>query len=130
MGVRLLADIRIAFNTSGRERLSSGELLQSLVQDETLPWGEFAGGRPLTPIGLARLLKPFDIQPRTIRTEQGTSKGYVKGSFDDAWMRYLPASPPPAVTPVTDRINTETSSYFQPVTPSICDGQRIALKPA
>ena len=98
VGVRLLADIRSAFHSTGHDRLASSELLAKLVQDETLPWGESANGRPLTAIGLARVLKPFGIQPRTIRLEQGTSKGYFKESFTDAWARYLP-SPPAAVTP-------------------------------
>lgn len=99
--VRLLADIRSTFHSTGCDRLASSELLAKLVQDETLPWGEFANGRPLTVIGLARMLKPFGVQPRTIRLEQGTSKGYFKESFADAWARYLALLPPvsPAVTP-------------------------------
>jgi putative DNA primase/helicase len=65
-------------------------LLGKLAQDETLPWGEFSNGRPLTPIGLARLLKPFGICPGTIRLEKETAKGYLKENFADAWTRYLP----------------------------------------
>lgn len=97
-GVRLLADIRNVFRSAGSDRLASSQLLARLIQDETLPWGEFASGRPLTLIGLARLLKPFGIQPKTIRQEQGTSKGYSRDSFADAWARYLPAISQ-AVTP-------------------------------
>jgi hypothetical protein len=96
--VRLLADIRGVFNLTGRDKLSSNELLGKLAQDETLPWGEFSNGRPLTPIGLARLLKPFGICPGTIRLEKETAKGYLKENFADAWTRYLP-SPLSAVTP-------------------------------
>ncbi len=98
VGVRLLADIRSAFHAAQCDRLASGDLLAKLNLDETMPWGEFTSGRPLSAIGLARLLKPFGIQPRTIRLEQGTGKGYFKESFADAWARYLP-SPPQAVTP-------------------------------
>lgn len=97
-GVQLLADIRSAFHSAGRDRMASGDLLAKLNQDETMPWGEFANGRPMSAIGLARLLKPFGIQPRTIRLEQGTIKGYFKDSFADAWARYLPSSAQ-AVTP-------------------------------
>jgi hypothetical protein len=96
--VRLLADIRGVFNLTGRDKLSSSELLGKLAQDETLPWGEFSNGRPLTPIGLARLLKPLGICPGTIRLEKETAKGYLKENFADAWTRYLP-SPLSAVTP-------------------------------
>lgn len=98
VGVGLLADIRAAFSLTGRDRLATGELLGRLTQDESLPWGEFSNGRALTPIGLARLLKPFGIIPGTIRLEKGTAKGYLRESFADAWTRYLP-SPPQAVTP-------------------------------
>jgi hypothetical protein len=97
--VRLLADIRGVFIATGRDKLSSSELLGKLAHDETLTWGEFANGRPLTLIGLARLLKPFGIQPRTIREGQGTIKGYLKESFADAWARFLPAPTLPVVKP-------------------------------
>jgi hypothetical protein len=96
--VRLLADIRRVFTLAGRDRLPSSELLAKLAQDETLPWGEFSNGRPLTAIGLARLLKPFGIFPGTIRLERETAKGYLRESFADAWARYLPPQPA-AVTP-------------------------------
>jgi hypothetical protein len=45
------------------------------------------------------LLKPFGIQPRTIREGQGTIKGYLKESFADAWARFLPAPTLPVVKP-------------------------------
>jgi hypothetical protein len=98
VGVRLLADIRSVFHSPECDRLPTIELLARLIQDETLPWGEFANGRPLTAIGLARVLKPFGVQPRTIRLEKGTIKGYYKESFADAWVRYLPSFAP-SVTP-------------------------------
>jgi hypothetical protein len=91
--VRLLADIRCVFNLTRRDKLSTGELLAKLIQDETLPWGEFSNGRPLTPIGLARLLKPFGICPGTIRLDKETAKGYQRDGFADAWARYLPSQP-------------------------------------
>ncbi len=96
--VRLLADIRDVFNSTGRDKLSTNGLLGKLTQDETLPWGEFSNGRPLTAIGLARLLKPFGICPGTIRLKNETAKGYLRENFADAWRRYLP-SPHSAVTP-------------------------------
>jgi len=94
--VRLLFDIRGVFVAMGRDKLTSNELLAKLALDETLPWGEFSNGRPLTAIGLARLLKPFGIFPGTIRLERETAKGYLREHFADAWARYLPPRP---VTP-------------------------------
>ena len=53
---------------------------------------EFARGKPITPTQLARLLKPFDISPKTLRfgAEEGdTAKGYRRDWFEDAFERYL-----------------------------------------
>jgi hypothetical protein len=93
-GTRLLSDIRDIFTAENRDRLSSQELLGRLVHEETLQWGEFANGRAMSLIGLARLLKPFGIQPGTLRLGSRTFKGYLRESFAEAWARYLPNHPP------------------------------------
>ena len=49
-------------------------------------------GKPLSAVALSRRLKPFRIAPRTVRTGQSTSKGYLRDMFTDAWSRYLPKS--------------------------------------
>jgi hypothetical protein len=88
--VTLLADIRATFEERQQDRLSSAELVESLVALEGRPWAEWKGGKPITPNGLARLLAPFGIKPGTIRTSAGTPKGYHRPQFDDAFARYLP----------------------------------------
>jgi len=90
IGVLLLTDIRAIFDASRAERLTSMELLSELVEIETSPWADYKHGRPLNAVGLARLLKPFGIWPRTIRVEAATLRGYLRDSFLDAWGRYLP----------------------------------------
>jgi hypothetical protein len=92
--VRLLADIRAIFESSGAERLSSVDLLSGLVEVETSPWGDWKHGKPLNAMGLAHLLRPFGICPRTIRMDGATPKGYLRESFFDAWGRYLPLREP------------------------------------
>jgi hypothetical protein len=43
------------------------------------------------------------IKPRTIKLADGsTAKGYHRSDFEEAWKRWLPASPPPTVTNVTN----------------------------
>jgi hypothetical protein len=42
----------------------------------------------------ARLLRPFEIQPRTQRlspshSKGSTAKGYRRSDFEDSWRRYL-----------------------------------------
>jgi Protein of unknown function (DUF3631)/Bifunctional DNA primase/polymerase, N-terminal/Primase C terminal 1 (PriCT-1) len=101
LGARLLSDIRIAFD--GRDRLSSKELVATLVEIDGSPWPELNHGREITTNTVARLLRKFDITPRTIRDAKNTFKGYLRESFEDAWTRYLgphPSTPArPAVTP-------------------------------
>jgi putative DNA primase/helicase len=90
--VLLLADIRAIFaepDRLERDRLSSSELVTSLIAIEGRLWAEWKAGKPLTANGLARLLAPFGIAPGTIRTSVGTPKGYQRAQFEDAFARYL-----------------------------------------
>ena len=51
-------------------------------------------GKPLSPSGLARLLRQFGIRPKTIRlSDTDTAKGYERDDFTDAWKRYTPQLP-------------------------------------
>jgi hypothetical protein len=90
-GVALLADIRTIFLQRDVDRLRSADLVDALVAIEGRPWAEWKAGRPITPNSLARILAPFRIKPGTIRTGDGTPKGYQFGQFEDAFSRYLPA---------------------------------------
>jgi hypothetical protein len=96
-GLMLLSDLRDAFADSGESRISSVDLAAHLATLETRPWPEFAHGKPITARGIARLLEPFGIAPRTVRDGDQTFKGYARETFEDAFARYLPARP--LVTP-------------------------------
>jgi hypothetical protein len=94
-GVRLLRDIRSAFDDDGVDRITSACLAEALSSFEESPWGP-RYGKPFDPRALARLLKPFGIKPRSIRIDDGaTPKGYHSDQFTDAWARYLPSSEKP-----------------------------------
>jgi Protein of unknown function (DUF3631) len=93
-GVTLLRDMRLVFEAGGVDRISSAELCNQLNAMEASPWSEWRGGKPLTPSSLARLLRPYGIAPRTVRTEDGTPKGYHRDQFLDSFSRYLSAQPP------------------------------------
>jgi hypothetical protein len=89
LGVRLLADIRDVFAGTGTDRLASAVLATRLGEIEESPWGDL-WGKPLDARGLARRLKPFEIHPRTVRLDDGTTaKGYLLEQFEDAFGRYL-----------------------------------------
>jgi len=57
------------------------------VDGEDAPWRDRADG--MTAHQLARLLRPFGIEPRTIREVRKTGKGYKREWFLDAWKRYV-----------------------------------------
>jgi putative DNA primase/helicase len=102
---RLLADIRaILAAKGGPQRIASKEVAELLAEDESGPWAAFGRfDKPLTPVALARLLKPFRITPKTLRNGAATWKGYASCDFADAFNRYLPPAetetPVPSVTP-------------------------------
>jgi putative DNA primase/helicase len=95
--VLLLADFRDYFETKGADRVTTKEMLAYLSGLETRPWSEWREGKPIADRGLARLLKPFKIEPGTIKLHDGgTAKGYLREWFEESWARYLPTNPSPA----------------------------------
>ena len=85
----LLSDIRAIFGST--DRLSSDTIVACLNALDDRPWSEFNKGRQITKAGLARLLKSFEIFPKTVRfPDDRTAKGYYRADFEDAFARYLP----------------------------------------
>ncbi|MBI4607081.1 MAG: DUF3631 domain-containing protein [Planctomycetes bacterium] len=79
------------------DRLSTAKLLEALHAMEDRPWREIQRGRPLSPHGLARLLRPFKVFPTTFQATPGAAtavKGYRLDSFQEAFRRYLPLTEP------------------------------------
>jgi hypothetical protein len=101
LGVRLLADIRAVLEELSLDRLSSKTLAAELAELEESPWSEFGKPpKPITPPGIARLLKRFEVRPRTVRfDDEMTAKGYHLEQFEDLWARYLPLPLISSVTP-------------------------------
>jgi hypothetical protein len=93
ISVQLLADIRVIFEATKEDKITTADLLEKLKEIETSPWADWGRGKGLTPNGLSRLLKPFGVSPRTIRIEDKTPKGYLRESFEDAIARYLTREP-------------------------------------
>lgn len=123
-GVRLLTDIRACFGD--KDRLTTADLLDKLLADEEAPWGDL-NGKKLNPRILAEMLREYGIRPSSTRITNGkTPKGYMRGSFHDAWMRYLlPLET--GETSATDATNqksldkTEASDVAdETVSPSFC----------
>jgi hypothetical protein len=125
IGVRLLQNIRAIFEEKEVDELPSGELCESLAKVETSPWGEWHG-KAITPSGLARLLKPFEIVPDRIGGKASQARGYAVRQFEDAFRRYLPSE---TVNPSTDRINTGENSDLKPSTESAVDTVENPISP-
>lgn len=87
--IQLLDDMRSMFERRGADKLFSRTIVEELVGMEERPWPEWKAGKPLTTRQLARLLKPFGIQPREVRIGTETSRGYRRAAFEEAFGRYL-----------------------------------------
>jgi putative DNA primase/helicase len=91
----LLGDIRAIFEKQSTDRLISTDLLFELNKLQESPWPTYNRGKEFAARQLANLLKPFGIEPRTIRLKKGehfepeTAKGYMLDDFQDAFVRYL-----------------------------------------
>lgn len=104
LAIKLLSAIRDVFCARDADRLSTQELLEQLVLQETdAPWpgwweNDLKNGNTRGPAAkLARLLKPFRIHARGIRLPDGTTpRGYLRHDFEQSWTRYCA---PPAGKP-------------------------------
>lgn len=93
-GTQLLTDIRACFDRQENPERSilSSALVEHLGGMEDRPWSEWRQGKPITAPQIARLLKAFDIRPRTVRNGTQTAKGYLHEQFEDTFARYLPSA--------------------------------------
>lgn len=124
IGVRLLADVRRVFDENG-DRITSAALIERLVADEDAPWGDWRG-KPITSRALARILKRFGIQSRSIRIDDGTTpKGFRREQFEDAWKRYLPVDPGSIRHNATTRMATGIAPFsYPPQDPLVADTKK------
>ena len=107
-GAQLQAAIREIAAAREVNQISTRNVLLALIERKGEPWAalwgrDIARGNLRGPAAkLARLLKPLDIIPATIREPDGrsTSKGYKLASFDDAF---------PATCP-KDRLENDTTT--------------------
>lgn len=95
-GVQLLTDIKDIFMDAATEALATKSLLEHLNARDESAWGAWHSGEGMRPRDLARLLRPYGIRPRTVRTGDETPKGYKVDQFEDAWTRLLPGEAPQA----------------------------------
>ncbi len=124
-GTMLLHDIRAVFVERGVDRIGSDDLVKTLRAMEGRPWAEWRHGQPITSNRVASLLKPYGVNPTTLRLPGGERlKGYALAEFADAFARYLSALPSP---PVLNRDNV-TNSQTKPS--SAFRGENVTVTPS
>ena len=106
-------------------------ILPALVTMEDRPWSEWSRGKPLSPRGLATLLKSFGIAPSTIRLDgDATPKGYKRAAFEPVWKRYdIPSSeapPKPSATTPQLKVSTGFDDSISATSPDrVADGKSL-----
>jgi hypothetical protein len=120
LGVRLLTDLRTVFK--GEDELTSKTILDRLIALPESPWGDLRG-KPLDERKLARLLRPYEVKPKVLRTSAGTLRGYSKADLEDQWRRYLSPSPAKGETSET----SETTAAGGTIEPSVSDVSDVSL---
>ena len=130
-GPKLLSDIQGIFESQVRDRIFSDDLVEALQGIKESPWADWGRGRGLSPNGLAKQLKPFDVRSKTIRINKDRRKGYELSSFNDAFKRYIPLTPPISTVTTGQVNNISNLGQKQSVTKNndVTDGkQRNLLK--
>lgn len=88
IGIELLTDIRPL--VASADRVTSSDLVRSLLKDEERPWQRLPNGRKLDVRSLAKSLVPFGVRPRVMRIEgHAFARGYHAADFVEAFARYL-----------------------------------------
>lgn len=96
LGVQALADIRSIFSEDDVDKIATATLVHKLKNIDTGPWGEWhpfwRDQSGITDRALARLLRQYDVSSETMRIHGGSPvKGYHRGSFEEAFSRFLPS---------------------------------------
>ncbi len=89
VSLRLLRDIRTAFDKGASNRLTTTELLERLNGDPDGPWKTYYG-RGFDARDLGAFLRQYDIRSTTVNIGgSARAKGFKREDFHDAWTRYL-----------------------------------------
>jgi putative DNA primase/helicase len=91
--VVLLKDIQSIFEKRETERITSEDLCSNLHEMEERPWPDWRNGNPITPPQVAKLLKPFGIQPKQLWVAGSNVRGYRFEDFRDSLSRYGGSDP-------------------------------------
>jgi putative DNA primase/helicase len=88
----LLLDLYIWVLLIKVDRVFSRSLVERLNSVGVRPWRELPGGRQISEMWLARQLRPYGVQPRTLRIGGHRGKGYLRTELEEVFARYVPKS--------------------------------------
>lgn len=99
--ILLLQSIRDVFKEKKAKRIFTEDLVKALLKRDDGIWAELWGDlmendtipkRSILKGGarIAKLLKGYQIMPKSIRIGGDNEKGYLRANFKDTWKRYLP----------------------------------------
>jgi putative DNA primase/helicase len=90
IGNELLTDIQAVFERKAVTRITTADLLEALILDDTeAPWSTYNRGKPLSARQLSKMLGAYDVHSKTVRFGSSTPKGFELSQFADAFTRYL-----------------------------------------
>ena len=136
--VELLADIRVIFDATGLDEITTKALLDALCADKERRWATYNKGKAISDRQVAKLLKQFSIVSEDVYPPgEKHAKGYKRVRFLDAFERYLDP-PNDASSGITgsqacERVNadgTDTSRDFSIRVESDLHGCEKSKKPA
>jgi hypothetical protein len=104
LGLRLLADLRVVFETA--DEMATRDIIAALVALDEAPWAEIRG-KPIDARGIANHLRPYGVRSKNIVIGEMRPKGYARADLHDAWRRYLSPSPGKSATSATSATDTE-----------------------
>jgi hypothetical protein len=111
IGVEFLRAVRAVFAAGNKEWITSPDLNDNLVADETAPWATYNKGKPISQRQVAKLLRPYGIRPKTIRLEDGSyPKGYLRKWFTDVFDRFCT---PSSTQTLDSSFHTSTTLFSQ-----------------
>lgn len=94
--LQLLGDVRDILGD--QPEIASATLVEELLKREDRPWPEFRSGRPISPVGVAALLRRFEVRPKNLRRGQMVVKGYTRDALAPIFALYLPVLPETATS--------------------------------
>lgn len=114
IGEMALSDIKTIIEGKRWLKFRSTELAEALVALEGHPWAEYGRQQlPITANKLAKLLKPFKVYPRSIRFNDGVTRGYEASYFDEAFEKYTPPTSLSECNNATSPANNGDSSHSE-----------------